>query len=121
MLAVPILALHLAVIVFNLVGLIAIPFGAWRGWSFVHAPIWRLTHVATWGVVAVQAIFGRACILTLWQTALEGKAGTDEPMVMRWVNSVIFWPLPMWLFSVIYVLAFGCVLALLWIVPLNRR
>jgi hypothetical protein len=40
---------------------------------------------------------------------------------MRWVNIAIFWPLPIWMFSLIYLLAFIYVLALLWIVPLDHR
>ena len=121
MLAALILAIHLAIILFNVVGLAIIPIGAWRGWRFVHAPIWRLLHIASWAVVAVQAALGRACFLTIWQSSLEGGSGTAEPLVMRWINGAIYWPLPLWVFSLIYLLAFGLVLALLRIVPLDCR
>ena len=119
MLAALVLAVHLAIILFNVIGLVIIPIGAWRGWPFVHAPVWRLLHVASWAVVALQAALGRACFLTDWQSLLEGGPGTAEPLVMRWVNGAIYWPLPIWAFSLIYLLAFGCVLALLWIAPLR--
>ncbi|MGH7023718.1 MAG: DUF2784 domain-containing protein [Caulobacteraceae bacterium] len=111
-----VLAIHLAVIAFNIFGLIVIPLGAWRRWRFVRAPPWRWLHVASLGVVAVQALAGRACFLTLWQSALLGSRAR-EPLIMRTVNSVIFWPLPAWVFVVIYVAAFAWTLALLWIVP----
>jgi hypothetical protein len=120
MLAALILTIHLTIILFNVIGLAIIPIGAWRGWRFVHAPIWRLLHVASWMIVALQAVLGRACFLTEWQSLLEGRSGEPEPLVMRWVNSAIYWPLPIWVFSTIYLLAFTYVLALLWIVPLGH-
>ena len=39
---------------------------------------------------------------------------------MRWVNALIFWPLPMWAFNAVYIALFLYVLALLWLVPPGR-
>ena len=119
MFAALILAIHVAIILFNVIGLAVLPIGARRGWQFVHAPLWRLVHLASWTIVALQAVLGRACFLTDWQSALEGGPNTAAPLVMRWVNGVIYWPLPIWAFGLIYLLAFSYVLALLWIVPLG--
>jgi hypothetical protein len=114
-----VLALHMVVIAFNVFGLVAIPLGAWRGWSFVRIAWWRLMHVASFAVVAAQAVTGRACFLTLWQDDLSGAA-ESTPMIARWVNSVIFWPLPIWVFAAAYVALALYVVALLWIVPVRR-
>ena len=84
-----VLAVHLAIIGFNLFGLFAVPLGAWRGWSFVREPVWRLVHAASLAVVAVQAALGQLCFLTEWQYALNGLRG-GEPLVMRWVNGLVF-------------------------------
>lgn len=116
-LAEAVLALHLGVILFNLFGFIAIPLGAWRRWGFVRGFYWRALHVVIMLVVALQAIAGRACILTLWQDALSGLSLNHTPLVMRWVNAVIFWPLPLWVFGLVYIALFLYVLALLWLVP----
>lgn len=116
-----ILAIHLIIIGFNLFGLVAIPLGAWRGWRFVHGPRWRLLHIASLGVTALQALLGRICFLTLWQGVASEERGAATPLIMHWVNSLIYWPLPLWVFTLIYVLAFAYVLALLWLVPLRRR
>jgi hypothetical protein len=116
-----VLAVHLAIIAFNLFGLVAIPLGWRRGWAFVHAPLWRTLHVAACGAVALQAVAGRACFLTIWQDDLAGTATAGEPLIMRWVNSLVYWPLPMWVFTVVYAAVFAYVLALLWLVPLRRR
>jgi hypothetical protein len=101
-----ILALHFVVIAFNLFGLVVIPLGAWRNWPWVRAPLWRWLHVASLAVVAVQAIAGRACFLTVWQDALAGRPD-GEPLIMRFVNGLIFWRLPLWVFTAIYVALFA--------------
>ncbi len=56
-LAVLVLAVHLAVIAFNLFGLVAIPLGAWRGWAFVRVRWWRALHLASRAVVALLALW----------------------------------------------------------------
>lgn len=108
-----VLAVHLAIIAFNLFGLVAIPLGAWRGWPWVRGLRWRLAHLASLAVVALQAAFGQACFLTLWQDDLTG-GGAEDPLIMRWVNSLIYWPLPMWVFTTAYLALFAYVLALWW-------
>ena len=111
-----VLAAHLAVIGFNIFGLVAIPLGAWRGWNFVRARGWRLLHLASLAVVALQALLGRACFLTIWQDDLSGGEASD-PLIMRVVNGLIYWPLPMWAFTAAYVALFVYVLALWRFVP----
>ena len=39
---------------------------------------------------------------------------------MRWINQVVYWPLPIWGFAALYVLVFAYALALLWLVPTRR-
>jgi hypothetical protein len=112
-----VLAIHVAVIAFNLLGLIAIPLGAYFGWPFVRARTWRVLHALSWAVVALQALAGRACFLTDWQDALAGGEGNPDPLVARLVNAAIYWPLPLWVFAVLYAAIFAIVLALFWIVP----
>ena len=121
MLAALILGVHVLIIAFNILGLVAVPPGAWLGWHFVHAALWRLLHLASLSITALQSVLGEACFLTVWQSRLSGQDANPEPLVMQWVNSAIFWSLPIWAFTLIYVLAFAFVLALLRLVPLRRR
>ena len=113
-----VLAIHLAVIAFNLAGLAVIPLGAHLSWRWTRILWWRALHAASWAIVALQAILGRACFLTLWQGQLAG-AGPQPPLVARLVNRLIYWPLPIWLFSGLYLLLFAAVLAL-WAWPPTR-
>lgn len=115
-----VLFVHLAVILFNVFGMLVIPLGAWRKWRFVHIFWWRAMHVAILFVVAVQALLERACFLTLWQSDLLQSAGTaasPEPLVQRWVGRLIYWPLPLWIFAVLYSVVLIYVALLWWLVP----
>jgi hypothetical protein len=106
-----ILTVHLAVIAFNIAGLIAIPVGARLGWRWVRVRWWRALHVASWAIVALQAALGRACFLTLWQDEAAG-AGGEPPLIVRTANRLIYWPLPMWVFTAIYLALFAYVIVL---------
>jgi uncharacterized protein DUF2784 len=119
-LAEAILAAHIAIILFNVFGLIAVPLGALCGWRFVRVRWWRVLHLVLLGTVALQAVVGRACILTFWQAALAEGATSPTPLIMGWVNRMIYWPLPIWVFAALYLLVFGYALALLWLVPPAR-
>jgi hypothetical protein len=125
-LATAVLLFHLLVVLFNVFGMIVIPLGAWRGWVFVRVWWWRALHVAILMLVAVQGVLGRACFLSLWQSALQrwaGEGASDAPFVARFINRLLFWPLPLWVFAVLYVAVCVYVLVLWWLVPpiLHRR
>jgi uncharacterized protein DUF2784 len=100
-----ILWLHLCVVAFAVFGLVAIPLGAWAGWGGVRVRWWRALHLGVLGIVAVQAVLGRACFLTIWQSELlrqAGRAAADEPLIEGWVRKAIYWPLPLWFFAGLY-------------------
>ena len=119
-LAQAILAFHILIIAFNVFGLIAIPLGAWRGWQWVRIFWWRALHLAALLVVAVQALLGSLCFLTIWQGELQeaaGRQGYRLPLIQTWVNHLLFWHLPMFFFTTIYVLIWIGALLLWWKVP----
>jgi Protein of Unknown function (DUF2784) len=116
-----VLAVHVMIILFNALGLLIVPIGGLLGWRFVRIRWWRLLHIALLAAVAIQALAGRACILTLWQAALAGAATEPPPLIARLVNAVIYWPLPIWVFAVLYAAAVGWALCLLWLVPSERK
>ncbi len=116
-----VLAAHVAIILFNLFGLVAVPIGGLRGWRFVRIGWWRILHILALATVAAQALAGRACILTIWQAGLAGSPISPAPLIAGWVDRLIYWPLPLWVFAAFYVVVFGYTLALLWLVPPRRR
>jgi hypothetical protein len=123
-LALAVLAVHVAVIAFNVFGLIAIPLGGLLDWRFVRVFWWRALHLALLAVPALQALFGRTRFLTLWKTMLQQEIGahaSQEPLIARLVESVILWPLPIWFFAALYVAIWIYAFALWWLVPPRRR
>ena len=119
-----VLGVHLAIVAFNLFGLIAVPLGALAGWRFVRILWWRALHLLSMAVVAAQALFGRACFLTLWQAALAEQAGESAargPLIERWIEAVMFWPLPLWVFAAAYSAAFALSVALWRLVPPMKK
>jgi hypothetical protein len=116
-----ILAVHVLIIGFNVAGLVVIPLGAWLGWRIVRIAWLRLLHLALLAVVAGQVLAGRACILTIWQNDFSGAGQAATPLIMGWVDHLIYWNLPLWVFAVIYSLVFLYVLLLTMLVPFGRR
>ncbi|MDD4886941.1 MAG: DUF2784 domain-containing protein [Thiomonas sp.] len=111
-----VLGAHLLVIAFNIAGLIVIPLGAWRRWRWVRGCLWRTAHLLSMVVVAAQAALGRACFLTLWQSDLmqrAGRQGDRAGLIQTWIDHLIFWNLPLSVFTVIY-LAVGVYAVVLW-------
>jgi hypothetical protein len=100
-----ILLIHLGIVAFNVFGLAVIPVGGWLRWNFVRGFWWRFVHMLSLAVVALQAVLGRACFLTIWERALQANADAAEPspMIATWINSVLYWPLPLWVFAAGYV------------------
>jgi len=115
-----VLIVHLGIILFNVLGMIVIPLGAWQGWTFVRGFGWRALHLGILAAVAVQALFGRICFLTIWHDDLVRLAGgrpSDAPLIASLVSHLIFWPLAPWMFVLLYVTVCVYTLALWWLVP----
>ena len=53
-----ILVLHVGVVLFVVLGALAIPLGAWHAWRWVRGFRWRLAHLLLMGFIALQAWLG---------------------------------------------------------------
>lgn len=124
LLADAILVLHVGIVAFVVLGALAIPLGAWRGWRWVRAFRWRVAHLVLMGVIALQAWLGALCPLTIWEQALRERAGEAvyaESFVEHWLSELIFFDAPWWIFVAAYT-AFAAFVLLLWKrVPPRRR
>ena len=108
LLADAVLALHFAVVVFVVGGLLVVIVGNLRRWRWVNALWFRLAHLAAIAVVAAEAWLGIACPLTtleLWLRAQSGVnaglASTDS-FVGYWLHRVLFYAAPAWVFVLAY-------------------
>jgi len=119
-----VLAVHLLVIGFNVAGLIVIPVGRWLHWRWVRGCLWRTAHLLSMAVVAAQAALGRVCFLTSWQTELMQRAGQQgyrAGLIQTWIDHVVFWNVPLSVFTALYLAVGGYTLALWWWVPPRCR
>lgn len=111
-----VLLLHFAVVLFVVLGLPAILIGNRVGWSWVNIRWWRLAHLAAIGVVVLQAWLGRWCGLTeleSWLRQQAGQIGYDRSFIEYWVQRVIYFEAPVWVFAVLYT-AFAAMVAWAW-------
>jgi hypothetical protein len=114
------LLLHFAIVVFIVGGLILTWTGAALGWSWVRNPWFRYTHLAAIAFVALEAVIGMTCPLTVWEDALRGS-GSSESFVGRWVRILLYYRAPEWVFTVLYVAWTAATLATLRLVPPRAR
>jgi hypothetical protein len=96
------LVLHFAIVVFIVGGLILTWVGGALGWAWVRNPWFRYLHLGGIAFVALEAIIGMTCPLTVLEDALRG-GGSNESFVGRWVRYLLYYRAPEWLFTALYV------------------
>lgn len=107
-----ILLVHVAFVLFVVAGLPAIWLGAALRWRWVRSFRFRLIHLCAIAFVAIEAVAGIMCPLTVWEDALRGTA-TETSFMARWLRSLLYYSLPEWVFTCAY-LAFALIVALTW-------
>ena len=119
-----ILAVHVAFVLFVVLGLIVIWIGYFSGWKFVWDLRFRLAHLFAIGFVLAEALFGLTCPLTIWEGDLRAKAGDataySGSFMQHWVGRILFYDWPETTFTILYAAFFALVL-LSWCVVTPRR
>lgn len=121
LLADAILVVHFGFVLFVVGGYALILAGAARGWRWVRNPAFRYLHVAAIVFVALEAVVGMACPLTVWEDALR-QATPDHPsFIGRWVGRILYYDFPAWVFTTVYLAFAAAVVATLKWVPPRRK
>lgn len=119
-----VLVLHVLFVVFVVVGLLLIMTGRLLSWSWVSNWWFRVSHLVAIGVVVLQSWLGVICPLTRLEMALREKAGDATyagGFVSHWLETILYYRAPAWVFAVCYT-AFGLLVLLSWYwVPPRRR
>jgi hypothetical protein len=116
LLADAVLLLHFAVIVFVVGGLAAVLVGNAAGWRWVNDWWFRLAHLLAIGVVVVQSWLGQHCPLTILESWLRVQAGAQayqQSFIEHWVQRIIYYDIPLWVFTLVYT-AFAALVVLAW-------
>jgi hypothetical protein len=111
-----VLLVHFGVVLFVVGGLVVVVAGNRLGWRWVNAWWFRLVHLAAIAVIAVQARLGRYCPLTIlesWLRVQSGSAAYDRSFIEHWVQRLLYYDAPLWVFALIYA-AFAALVALAW-------
>ncbi len=121
-----IVAVHLAIVLFVILGLFCIVLGGFLRWGWVRNPFFRLAHLGLITFVAVQgAGLGQLCPLTVWENELRreaGEGGYAGSFVGRLCHEVLFVDVRQETLNWVYVAFALLVLAtLLWVRPRWRR
>ena len=116
LLADAVLALHVAIVLFVVGGLVVVIAGNLLAWRWVNAMWFRLAHLGAIAIVVAQSWFGVICPLTtleMWlcaQARAETYAGS---FVGHWLQRILYYEAPTWVFAVVYTL-FGLAVAAAW-------
>ncbi|MCX5798426.1 MAG: DUF2784 domain-containing protein [Proteobacteria bacterium] len=121
-----IVVLHFFYVFFAVGGEIVIIVGYCLKWSWIRNLVFRIIHLASVVLVAVDASIGVLCPLTVWEYKLRQLAGQtvekNISFIARLVRMIIFYDLPSWVFTLIYI-SFGClvILTFIFILPRSHR
>src|SRR5262245_42229894 len=114
------LVVHFLIAAFIVGGLVLVWVGAAMQWQWTRNPWFRYLHLGAIAFVAAEAMLGVACPLTVWEDLLRGGVRA-ESFVGRWVQQLLYYRAPEWVFTTAYVLWTLATLATLWLVPPRRR
>lgn len=111
-----ILVTHALFVAFVIFGLVFILVGKLCSWVWVRNPWFRYAHLAGIGFVVLQSWLGASCPLTTWEMALREHAGDtvySGTFIAHWLESILYYRLPEWVFVVCYTV-FGMLVAATW-------
>jgi hypothetical protein len=119
-----ILIVHALFVLFVVLGLFAIYLGYFLKWQWVRNRVFRICHLLGIGIVAVQSWAGVICPLTTWEVALREQAGSETysgSFIQHWLQSLLYYNAPEWVFITLYTGFGALVLASWFIVRPNER
>jgi hypothetical protein len=91
-------------------------------WGWVRDRFFRLAHLFAIGLVSTLSLLGIACPLTALEDWLRNGSVRAQSFIERWVNRLLYYDLPAWVFTLSYVV-FALMVLLTWrrIPPRQRR
>jgi len=114
---------HVLFVAFVVLGLALILIGKLFGWRWVLNPWFRFVHLAAIGIVVLQSWVGVICPLTTWEMALRERAGDavySGSFISHWLESILYFQAPEWVFTVYYT-AFAAAVVASWFWVRPRR
>ena len=107
---------HAAYVAFVVIGFAAIVAGAIASAPWARSFTLRAAHLAAILLVCVEVIIGAVCPLTMLENSLRARAGAASypaDFVGYWIDRLIFYNAPQWVFGLLY-FGFAAMVALSW-------
>jgi len=89
-----VVAIHLALVGFIVIGMAAILLGIALKWRWVRNFWFRTVHLAMIATVVEKTILGVKCPLTVWEDQLRERAGEtveEGTFIGRMLHEILFW------------------------------
>lgn len=119
-----VLLIHFGIVIFVIAGLALVVGGNLAGWGWVNDWWFRLAHLGAIAIVVAEAWLGITCPLTTleaWLRAQAGQAGAARGFIEHWVQRLLFYEAPAWVFTSAYTLFGLLVVAAWWCFPPRRQ
>lgn len=97
--------IHTLFVAFIVGGQAAILIGWIKHWNWTRHPVFRVAHLAAVGLVVLESWFDIPCSLTLLENRLRVLAGADRyeiSFIGYWLDHLLFYTAPAWVFTLIY-------------------
>lgn len=118
-----ILIIHVAFVAFVVFGLILIYLGLFLKWQWVRNFKFRVAHLVAITIVVLESWVGMICPLTTWEMALRDSAGDatySGSFIQHWLQSLLYYSAPEWVFIACYTI-FGSLVLASWFVVKPRQ
>ncbi len=123
LLADAVLVFHFGVVLFVVGGLVVVVAGNWLHWRWANQLWFRSAHLAAIAVVVLQVWLGQFCPLTTlesWLRVQAGAAAYEKSFIEHWLQRLIYYEAPVWVFTVGYSAFAVLVLFVWWRFPPRR-
>ena len=117
-----VLTLHCLFVAFVIFGLVLVLVGGFRHWYWVRNSWFRGLHLLAIATVVLQSWLGLVCPLTTWEMDLRlraGEAAYSGTFVSHWLQTLLYYQAPPWVFIVCYSV-FGIMVLVSWLLVRPR-
>ena len=111
-----VLVVHAGIAAFVVGGLVLTVAGNLKHWNWVNNIWFRAAHLAAIAVVVAESWLGLVCPLTTLEMALRshaGEASYGEGFIEHWLQQLLYYSAPSWLFVAAYT-AFAVLVLATW-------
>lgn len=112
-----VLTLHTLLVTFVVGGLLVVLVGNQLKWRWVNGLVFRLAHLALIAVVVLESWLDITCPLTtleMWLRQQAHQTVYTQSFVEHWLQQILFYSAPTWVFAVIYT-AFAALVVASWV------